>query len=60
MHNDKTSPPKGIKIVSLLQRVHGENGAQTLTFKYVTTDKQTDKQRDKNSTFLGVPAAGEI
>ena len=32
-------------------------GAQTLTFKSVN-DKQTDKQ--KNSTFMATPAAGEI
>jgi len=32
-------------------------GAQTLTFKSVT-DRQTNRQ--KNSTFLATPAAGEI
>jgi len=34
-----------------------KSGAQTLTLKSVT-DRQTDKQ--KNSTFLATPAAGEI
>ena len=34
-----------------------KSGAQTLTFKSVT-DKQTNRQ--KNSTFLATPAAGEI
>jgi len=34
-----------------------KSGAQSLTFKSVT-NKQTDKQ--KNSTFLADPAAGEI
>ena len=34
-----------------------KSGAQTLTFKSVT-DKQTNRQ--KNSTFLTIPAAGEI
>jgi len=34
-----------------------KSGAQTLTFKSVT-DKQTDRQ--KNSTFLATPVAGEI
>jgi len=36
-----------------------KSGAQTLTFKSVT-DRQTDKQTKKNSTFLATPAAGEI
>jgi len=44
----------GIKIVSILQRLHGKIGVQSLTFKSVT-DSQT-----KNSTFLATPAAGEI
>jgi len=38
-----------VKIVSVLQCLHGEIGAQTLTFKSVT-DKQTAK---KNSTVGG-------
>ena len=37
----------GNKIVFVLQRLHGEIGAQSLTFKSVT-----NKQTDKNSTFL--------
>jgi len=49
----------GVKIVSVLQRLHGETwGAQPLTFKSVT-NKQTDKQT-KNSVFSAAPAAGEI
>ena len=50
----------GIKIVSVLQRLHGEiwrtnSDAQK---REGQTDKQTDRQ--KNSTFLATPAAGEI
>jgi len=42
----------GIKIVSVLQRLHGEIGAQSLAFKSVTNkQKQTDKQTDKNQRF---------
>jgi len=38
-----------------------KSGAQTLTFKSMTNrDRQTDKQKDKNSTFLAAPAAAEI
>jgi len=36
-----------------------KSGEQTPTFKSVT-DRQTDKQTKKNSTFLATPAAGEI
>ena len=51
------------KIVGLTAGLYfmAKSGAQTLTFKSVTgkqTDKQTDRQ--KNSTFLATPAAGEI
>ena len=50
----------GIKIVSVVQRLHGESGAQALTFKSVT-DRQTNTQTNKkNSPFLAAPAAGEI
>jgi len=38
--------PNGIKIVSVLQRLHGEIGRTTLTFKSVT-DRQTDRQTDR-------------
>jgi len=53
----------GIKIVSVLSFLYSsafiaKSGAQSLTFKSVT-NKQTDKQT-KNSTFLAIPAAGEI
>jgi len=43
-----------IKLVSVLQRLHGEIGRTTLTFKSVK-DKQT-----KNSTFLAAPAVDKI
>jgi len=48
----------GIKIVSVLQRLHGEIGRTISDVKSVT-NKQTDRQR-KNSTFLAAPAASEI
>jgi len=59
-------PPlsNGVQIVSVLQRLHGKIGAQTLTFKSVTdrqTDKQTNKQTDRQKlNVLATPAAGEI
>ena len=40
--------PNGIKIVSVLQRLHGEIGLTTLTFKSVT-DKQTNRQKTQRS-----------
>jgi len=51
----------GIKIVSVLQRLHGEIGRRNsdVQERDGQTDKQTDKQT-KNSTFLATPAAGEI
>ena len=51
----------GIKIVSVLQRLHGESGRtiSDVQKRHGQTDKQTDKQT-KNSTFLATPAAGEI
>ena len=36
-----------------------KSGAQSLTFKS-ETDRQTNRQTKKNSTFLATPAAGEI
>ena len=39
----------GIKIVSVLQRLHGEIGTQSLTFKSLT-NKQINKQTDKLET----------
>jgi len=45
----------GIKIVSVLQRLHGEIGRTTLTFKSVT-----DRQTDKKLNVLATLAAGEI
>ena len=47
----------GIKIVSVLQRLHGEIGRTISDVQ--KRDEQTDKQT-KNSTFLATPAAGEI
>ena len=49
----------GIKIVSVLQRLHVKSDAQTPTFKSVT-NKQTDRQTDKTQRFLAAPAVGEI
>ena len=45
--------PNGIKIVSVLQRLHGEI-AQSLTFKSVT-DKQTNRQTDKKTQRFWPP-----
>ena len=47
----------GIKIVSVLQRLHGEIGRTNSDVQ--KRDEQTDRQT-KNSTFLATPAAGEI
>jgi len=50
----------GIKIVSVLQRLHVEIGRTISVVQ--KRDKQTNKQTDrqKNSTLLATPAAGEI
>jgi len=50
----------GIKIVSVLQRLHGEicRIISDVQKRDEQTNKQTDKQ--KNSTFLAASAAGEI
>ena len=50
----------GIKIVSVLQRLHGEIGH--INSDVQKRDGQTNRQtnRQKNSTFLATPAAGEI
>jgi len=45
----------GIKIVSVLQRIRGKMGAQTLRFKSVT-----NRQTNKKSTFSAAAATGEI
>jgi len=49
-----------IKIVSVLQRLHGEIGRtiSDVQKRDEQTDRQTDRQ--KNSTFLATPAAVEI
>jgi len=44
-----------IKIVSVLQRLHGKSSAQTLTFKSVM-----NKQTDKKLNVLPSPTEGEI
>ena len=44
----------GIKIVSILQRLHGEIG------RTISDVQKRDEQTYKNSTFLATPAAGEI
>jgi len=49
---------KGVKIVSVLQRLHGE--IVRTNFDVQKRDEQTNRQTDKNSTFLATPAAGEI
>jgi len=56
VQNYKPSLSKGIKIVSVFQRLHGEIG-RTIFVTNKHTDKQTNK---KNSTFLTATAAGEI
>jgi len=48
----------GIKIVSVVHRLRGEIGHTISDVQ--KRDGQTNKQRDKNSTFLTAPAAGEI
>ena len=53
----------GIKILSVLQRLHGEIGRTSCTCNFQTRGEQTNKQANrqtKNSTFLAAPAAGEI
>ena len=53
--------PNGIKIVSVLQRLHGE--IECTNSDIQKRDEQTNKQtarQTKNSTFLATPAAGEI
>ena len=56
--------PNGIKIVSVLQRLHGEIGRTNsdVQKRDEQADKQTNRQTDsqKNSTFLATPAAGAI
>jgi len=48
-----------IKIVSVLQRLHGEIGRTNSDVQ--KRDEQTDRQTNKkNSSFLAAPAAGEI
>ena len=52
--------PNGIKIVSVLQSLHGEIGRTISDVQ--NRDGQTNRQtnRQKNSTFLATPVAGEI
>ena len=55
MHNYK--PSNGIKIVSVLQHLHGEIGRTISDVQ--KRDEQTNRQT-KNSTFLATLVAGEI
>jgi len=52
----------GIKIVSVLQRLHGEirRIISHVQKRDGQTDKQTDRQTDKKLNVFGHPAAGEI
>jgi len=54
------SPSNSIRIVSVLQSLHGEIGRTISDVQQ--RDGQTDRQANsqKNSTFLTAPAAGEI
>jgi len=45
---------KSIKVVSVLQRLHGKIG------RTISDVLKRDEQTDKNSTFLATPAADEI
>jgi len=51
--------PTASKLFLYSNALIAKSGAQPLTLKSVT-NKQTDRQTDKNSTFLATPAAGEI
>ena len=57
VHNYRPSPIQRYQIVSILPRLHGEIG-RTMSDVQKRDEQQTDKQ--KNSTFLAAPAAGEI
>ena len=50
--------PNGIKVVSVLQCLHGE--IRRIISDVRKRDEQTDRQTDKKTTFLATPAAGEI
>ena len=56
VHNYKPSLSNGIKIVSLLQRLHGEIGRTTSDVQ--KRDEQTDKQTDKKLNVFGHPGGG--
>jgi len=58
----KLSLSNGIKIVSVLQRLHGEIGRTISDVQKNVTNRQTERQtkQTKNSTFLATLAAGEI
>jgi len=59
VHNYKASPINGIKIVSVLQRLHGEIGRTNseVQKRDGQTDKQTDRQTKKLNVF-GHPGGG--
>ena len=52
--------PNGIKIVSVLQRLHGEIGRtiSDVQKRDGQTDKQTNKQTDKKLNVFGCPGGG--
>jgi len=52
--------PNGIKIVSVLQRLHGEIGRTISDVQKCDeqTDKLTDKQTDKKLNVFGNPGGG--
>ena len=54
--------PNGIKVVSVLQRLHGEVGRtiSDVQKRDGQTDKQTNRQTDKKLNVFATPAAGEI
>ena len=50
--------PTALKLILYPQRLQGEIGRTISDVQ--KRDGQTDKQTKKNSTFLAIPAAGEI
>ena len=48
----------GVKIVSVLQRLHGEIGRTNSDVQ--KRDEETDRQTDKNLKLLAAPSAGEV
>ena len=52
--------PNGIKIVSVLQRLHGDIGRTISDVQKRVEQRDRQTNRHKNATFLATPAAGEI